>query len=69
MGIDACMHAQQELTQFDRKTVEMATLAVYIRFFSARILKVGEYFLKIGFKALLHTRLMCRFCGDPLRDG
>jgi len=27
-----------------------------------------ENFWKVGFKAWLHTKLVCRFCGDMLRD-
>jgi len=28
-----------------------------------------KIFLKVGFKAWPHTKLVCKFRGDPLRDG
>jgi len=38
--------------------------------FSRHILRAGiRKFSKVGFKAWLHNKLLCKFRGDPLRDG
>jgi len=37
--------------------------------FPAKVLGLGKQILKVGFKAWPHTKLVCRFRGNPLRDG
>ena len=37
--------------------------------FPAKFLGVGKKILKVGFKVLPHTKLVCKFCASLLRDG
>jgi len=37
--------------------------------FPAIYFGVGENFLKVSFQPWPHTKLVCKFCGNPLMDG
>jgi len=40
-----------------------------LTFFPCQFFRNGKRILKVDLNALLHTKLVCKFCGDPLREG